>query len=331
MRSVARYRTAYMLSVVACVLFVATLLATLARTVPNLVLLWQETRHPISELCGCQTYYSISTHPYFWTGVGVIGIASLLLLVWIATSLIRSMFHTRSFVRSLTILRTETLSTSFGLIELSIVHHPGRVSFSTGGTRQRIMVSETLWKELTATERQSVVLHEASHIQHRDPLVRWFVRGVLSPMMRFGWAESLLSLVTFYQELRADQLAIRHTSQPSLLSAFVKALDPSPQNNFVVHFNTNNERLRVLLGESSKIPLRAMIISAIAAGALLFGINIASAQQLKLLDLLDQNVSNITSPQICKDHLTQSRATQSSSPRSDDTPAMSTLPLCRKP
>lgn len=330
MGSLARYRTAYILSIAACVLFVATLLLTLARTVPNLVLLWQQTRDPISELCGCQTYYSISTHPYFWTGVGVIAVASLLFLAWIATSLTRSAFHTRVFVRSLTTLRTETLYTALGMINLSIVDYSGHLSFSAGGTRERIMISETLWKKLSATERESVVLHEKSHIQNHDPLVRWFVRGALSPMMLFGWGKSLFSLITFYQELRSDELAIRHTSKSTLLSAFVKSLDGSQQNNFVVHFNTNNERLRMLLGESSMIPLSAIVISVVVEGILLFGINIASAQQLKLLDLLDQNASDVTSPQVCKDHLTQSRAIQTSTPRSDDTPPMSTPPLCRK-
>lgn len=193
------------------------------------------------------------------------------------------------------------------------------------------MISQTLWVELSADERQSVTLHEQDHLQSHDPIVRWFVRGVLSPFSRYRWAESILSIITFYQERRADQLAIRHTSQPTLLSAFIKALDPSPQNNFVVHFNTNNERLRSLLGETPTIPLAGVVASVVAAGFLLFGMNVASARQLELLDLLDRDANTAVSSEICKEYMNQSRAPQASTPVLDDTAPMSSLPLCRKP
>lgn len=136
---------------------------------------------------------------------------------------------------------------------------PTPLAFCYGFFRPHIGVSTGLVALLSKAELKAVLLHEAHHCRHYDPL-RTLLLEVLVSFLFFlpVVAEGRAHLVTA-AELAADRYAIRHAGRHSLAGALHKLLAsaPAPQPYAAVMFTGQNAvavRIAYLLGEAPVTP-----------------------------------------------------------------------------
>ncbi|MGH2452419.1 MAG: M56 family metallopeptidase [bacterium] len=138
----------------------------------------------------------------------------------------------------------------------------------------KIIISTGLIERLDEGELEAVLLHEASHAVHRDPLALLVSRALAAGFFYLPVAKALAVRQQAALELAADQYALaRLGDSVSLSSAMLKLLNPAPAVTPASAFTSVTDvRLSLLLGRGVDLPgasPRALLESWVAVAVVL--------------------------------------------------------------
>lgn len=139
-----------------------------------------------------------------------------------------------------------------------------RETFTAGLLRPQIYLGQSLVDSLTDGEREAVILHEASHVQNRDPLRCWLVHLILSSVL-WPRCACLVSLHRALREATADRacLAAMDDDRP-LLRAIAKADIGAAQPGFCALTENRTQAFRDFRVAGVRIPRRRALAIALA-------------------------------------------------------------------
>ncbi|GMR05269.1 MAG: hypothetical protein BMS9Abin24_069 [Thermodesulfobacteriota bacterium] len=204
-------------------IFVFTIIAAVLLLSSSLLWLWLQAPQlaglvsMLFELCRsvallCVSATSLVMAALMWTAVASLGVGFLYATVRQVRAMLRS-------ARALSILPVADGKKSIVLIKDDAI----ATAFTWGLLRPRIYLSTGLIKKLTRAELRAVVLHEAHHRRHRDPL-RYFLAAFIKDMFFYlPIGVHLASRLRFLRERAADDSAVSRTQDPlNLAGAMVK-------------------------------------------------------------------------------------------------------------
>lgn len=188
----------------------------------------------------------------------------ILMLVTGSSVLWRRLWQTHHFISKLQTAATHTRPARLDALwdELDrpppvvVLATPVPLAFCYGLFRPRICLSAGLINTLKAKELKAVLLHEAHHCRHYDPL-RTLLVNVLAAMFFFlpavaEWRDMFLTSI----ELTADRQVIRQVGRPPLAGAMYKLLTHPqairllPETLLVPGFSATQARLVQLLDDA---------------------------------------------------------------------------------
>lgn len=182
-------------------------------------------------------------------GIGLVGAASLAVLartLWLLLdarlSLRRLHFSPAPIALAAVMGRAGVAGVRFALTDVPL-------AFSYGAFNPSIIVSAGTLQVLTPKELTAVLLHEAEHARHRDPLVRAITKAAsevlfVVPLIRW-MAERQLEL----SELRADRAALRRLGPAPVASALLALSSATQPQEMAAFAGAPRPRLAQLLGE----------------------------------------------------------------------------------
>lgn len=157
---------------------------------------------------------------------------------------------------------------------LIAVEDPRPVALTVGLIAPRIIVSSGLISALDDEELEAVVLHEQSHLEHRDPLRLLAARALAAAVFYVPAARALARRHEAAVELAADEYTIvRQGHALALSSAMLRVLEAAPSPAGANPFTGSLDlRLSYLLAERTHLPVvsRRAALQSLAAAAVLF-------------------------------------------------------------
>jgi BlaR1 peptidase M56 len=200
-------------------------------------------------------------------GLGLLGAASLAVLartVWLLLDA-RLSLRRLHFSPAPTALAAVMDCAGVAGVRFALTDVP--LAFASGGFKPAIIVSSGTVRLLKPNELAAVLLHEAEHARHRDPLVRAFMKAaseVLFVVPLIGWmAERRLDL----SELRADRAALRRLGPVPVAGALLALNSATQPQGLAAFAGAPRPRLAQLLGEprsNSAPPAHAWGLSAVS-------------------------------------------------------------------
>jgi hypothetical protein len=212
-------------------------------------------------------------------GSVALGIASTSLWIW---SVLRQWWSTGAALRTLE-KESQGLPPSLAHLlarnglcaRVVITPSPRPVAFTAGLMSPRIVISAGLLDTLAANELEAVLLHEYSHLSHKDPVYVAVGRALSAA---FFYLPIVCGLIRRHQvavELAADQDVIaQQGGELSLASAMTKILRPSPVQTGASCFSGATDlRLSYLLKQEARLP--AISYRALAGSAVMIALVLA--------------------------------------------------------
>ncbi|MDP3964469.1 MAG: M56 family metallopeptidase, partial [bacterium] len=141
-------------------------------------------------------------------------------LVWGGTALLRSALLLKRSRRSL-LQRTTSLA-NLSDPDVLVVQDERVWAMTVGLFRPRVYVSSKLAKVFSQEEFDAVIAHEKEHMKNLHPLSSFIAYVATRFLFYLPISRDLLSRLELRHELRADQAAIKKSSQAALGSAILK-------------------------------------------------------------------------------------------------------------
>lgn len=179
-------------------------------------LVWLSHVSPAAQsACGCEQKF-FTSHPFL---ISFLGLLLAVPFLGLLRGIVRTVFVNLKTYRLEKRARTQSilsLEDNVWLFEDAAPH-----AFTIGLFRPKTFVSTGAWQVLRKDEeREALLLHEATHRKHHDPIIRF---GIILLSAVIGWVPGVrraLKVEELFMELRADAAAEEKVGKNVLRSVF---------------------------------------------------------------------------------------------------------------
>ncbi len=197
-------------------------------TIPQLRMLWANTVGTPLVTCGCETLFSVTTHPYLTAGLIAATLISSLLLVRFVWLLVQQYLRTRRFVNELPLVSQQVIRIRDYNLTVRVVRLADALLCTVGIFRPRVIISLAQLRLLNAVELRAALVHEQMHIRFghvwKRSVLHAFIRTVaFIPSMR-----TVLESIDTSQELQADEATLSVVNRRDVLSALTQCFTSRP-------------------------------------------------------------------------------------------------------
>lgn len=219
---------------VGSIILTVTILILLSIIYSRLFFIGQFMLGTLKTICGCTNYVSFANHPYLFSGLLFLGVAS---IVWLSKSsieIIKFRKNTKKFVkvnlkkrRVVMSSRIKQIAQKMNLVDKIIeLEEDQAVVFCYGIFHPNICISSGILKQMSNVEIQAVLLHEKQHILNYEPAKLMILKICEKIFFFFPGFKILSHQYIVYSELAADELATASFAQNQpLAQALAKIID----------------------------------------------------------------------------------------------------------
>lgn len=157
---------------------------------------------------------------------------------------------------------------------IDVVRLDRPVAFTYGLFQPRVCVSTALLESLIDDELQAVLLHEAWHVERRDPLRISIVQALKSTLVFIPELQRLANLSIVTMEIAADRYVLTQMGHPQALARALLKVGNAPAGavGFQGHLNARVAALGQAYPELPRGRGRVALAALLLEGAILIGL-----------------------------------------------------------
>lgn len=182
-------------------------------------------------------------------GLGLVGTASIAILVRTLWLLVAARVRLRRLRFSPAPAGLVAVMDRAGVRGVRFAVSDVPLAFSHGGFKPSIVVSSGTLSLLRPNELEAVLLHEAEHAHHRDPLVRAFMTAASEVLFVVPLIRWMVDRQLEFSELRADRAALRRLGPVPVAGALLALGSANHPPDRAAFAGAPRPRLAQLLGE----------------------------------------------------------------------------------